>query len=1058
MKKTKLTKVTALFLALLMIAGAMSITVAAEDGTQTSTSSGATSSIEEVRELLNAISYSDYALKYADVSKAEKEIVINAVDYNKEATTADVKVESNYGGAAGEVLYTPDSGSVTWNVDIPSTAKYAVKIECYPTEGKSTSIERIFRINGKIPFSEARNLVIPKIWKNEYPTDENGAPTFKADANGNQIRPTMVQAPEWVTYVFKDSNGFYTDDFEFVFEAGTNTITLESQNEPLAIKSITLYPYDELPAYEEVLADYQAKGYKAPSSAAPIKIEAEVPAATSSNTIYPITDRTSAITSPQDASIQLLNTIGGEKWQTVGQWITYEIKVEESGLYNIVPRFKQSLLDGMFVSRAIKINGEYPFEEAKNLRFEYASSWQTAPLNNGETEFLFYFEAGKTYTIELAVSLGDMAEVIQKVESSLSTINTAYLTILKLTGANPDEYREYGFSRIMPDTIIDLIKESRNLYEVSAYLSEITGTKGSKTATLDKVAFLLDRMGGDEDEIAKNLENLKSYIGSLGTWINDAKTQPLEVDYFLIQPADAEIPAANAGFFKSIGFEIESFIMSFFTDYNSMGSDAELTEGETVEAWLAYGRDQAQVIRNLINNDFTPATGIPVNLKLVASSTLLPSVLSQQGPDTYIGLSEDNVINYAIRSAVLPLEEFATENYTFDNVVRDFNDAAMAVMGIENAEGVYHTYGLPETQTFPMMFYRKDILADLGIEIPKTWDDVLAAIPILQANNMQIGLSNDYKVFLYQKGGTLFADDGMRINLDSNVALESFEMMCNMFTMYSFPYKYDFANRFRTGEMPIGIASYTSTYNQLVVFATELKGLWEFVPLPGIVDEETGEINNVSISTATAIVMMNGCENKDNTWDFMAWHVGADCQSKYSNEMVAIMGESAKHATANRQALAELPWTTTEYKNLIAQFDNLASIPNYPGSYIISRYTNFAFLAAFDDLANPTEEMLSYVTTINKEITRKREEFGLPTLELGQTLADKRLGEATAALEEIQNASFATQIEAAKTAIATETDIEAISAAADALESADAKLFEKVIGYMRDAAAALSTY
>lgn len=1054
MKKTKLTKALALLLALMMIAGSMSIAVSAEGNV---TSSGATSSIDEVRELLNAISYKDYSERYADVLKASKEITIEAADYDKENTTADVKIEieDNYNGDTGLTLYTPDSGTVSWSVDIPARAKYAVKIECYPVEGKATSIERSFRINGKIPFSEARTLVIHKIWKNEYLSGESA---FRTDANGNQIRPTMVQAPSWITYVFHDSNGFYSEDFQFVFEAGTNIISIEAQNEPLAIRSITLYPYDKLPTYEEVLADYQSKGYTAASNVDPVKVEAETPITTSSNTIYPLNDRTSAVTSPQDTSKQLLNIIGGEKWQTVGQWITYEVEVPTSGLYSIVPRFKQSLLDGMFVSRSIKIDGEYPFEEAKNLKFEFASNWQTEPLNNGETNFLFYFEAGRTYTLEFEVTLGDMAEVIQRVEASLSTINNAYLTILKLTGANPDEYREYGFSRVMPDTIIDLIRESRNLYEVSNYLSEITGSKGEKTATLDKVAFLLGRMGGDEDEIAKNLENLKSYIGSLGTWVNDAKTQPLELDYFLVQPADAPIPKANAGFFKSIGFEISSFIMSFFTDYNSMGSEGETSADETVEVWLAYGRDQAQVIRNLINNDFTPTTGIPVNLKLVAASTLLPSVLSQQGPDSYIGLGQDNVINYAIRSAILPIEGFSTKNYAYDDVVKDFNDAAMAVMGIANAEGEYHVYGLPETQTFPMMFYRKDVLADLGIEIPKTWDDVLAAIPILQANNMQIGLSNDYKIFLYQKGGTLFADDGMRINLDSNVALESFEMMCNMFTMYSFPYKYDFANRFRTGEMPIGIAAYTATYNQLIVFATELKGLWEFVPMPGIVDEKTGEINNVSISTSSAIVMMNGCENKENTWDFMAWHVGADCQSKYSNEMVAIMGESAKHATANRQALAELPWTTTEYKNLIAQFENLASIPNYPGNYIIARYTNFAFLSAFDDLANPTEEMLSYVTTINKEITRKREEFGLETLELGQTLASKRLSQAKDELEDIKNTAYASQIEAAMAAIASETDIAAIDAAAAALESADANLFAKAIGYLRDASAALATY
>ena len=301
------------------------------------------------------------------------------------------------------------------------------------------------------------------------------------------------------------------------------------------------------------------------------------------------------------------------------------------------------------------------------------------------------------------------------------------------------------------------------------------------------------------------------------------------------------------------------------------------------------------------------------------------------------------------------------------------------------------------------MFIRTDILADLNIEIPKTWDDILEAVPILQSQNMEIALSSDYKMFLYQMGGTLFADDGMRINLDSNTALESFETMCNMFTMYSFPYKYDFENRFRTGEMPIGIASYIGTYNKLVVYATEIRGMWQFVPLPGMVDAE-GNINNVSVSTVSAIVMITGIENektKTEAWEFMKWHCGAQCQSDYANEMAAILGDSAKHSTANLDALSSLPWTTDEYKNVALQFNNLASIPNYPGSYIIGRYTKFAFLDAYNDKADPTTELLSYITTINKEITKKRNEFGLETLEIGQTKAEKRVSQVEELLEKL---------------------------------------------------------
>ena len=248
-------------------------------------------------------------------------------------------------------------------------------------------------------------------------------------------------------------------------------------------------------------------------------------------------------------------------------------------------------------------------------------------------------------------------------------------------------------------------------------------------------------------------------------------------------------------------------------------------------------------------------------------------------------------------------------------------------------------------------------------------------------------------------GGTLFADNGMRINLDSNVGLEAFDMMCSFYTMYSFPKSYDFANRFRTGEMPIGFAGYNGTYNQLIVFATEIKGLWAFYPMPGM-EQEDGTINNVSVATVTAICMMNGCGSeggeegeldKARAWEFMMWHSGAKCQIDYSNEMVAIIGPSAKHATANLNALSEMPWTSAELEQLLYQFNNLASIPDYPGTYIIGRYTNFAFLAAYNNNADPIQELQSYITTINKEITRKREEFGLETLEIGQTLRTKRL-------------------------------------------------------------------
>jgi hypothetical protein len=242
----------------------------------------------------------------------------------------------------------------------------------------------------------------------------------------------------------------------------------------------------------------------------------------------------------------------------------------------------------------------------------------------------------------------------------------------------------------------------------------------------------------------------------------------------------------------------------------------------------------------------------------------------------------------------------------------------------------------------------------------------------------------------------------MIINLDSQTGLWAFTKMVNMFTKYSFPYSYDAANRFRTGEMPIVLADYTGLYNQLKVFATEIEGLWAMVPVPGT-KQADGSINNLAVSSVNASVMVTGAdENKlEEAWEYIKWFTGDQCQADYANEMVALLGPSAKYNTANIKALSSLPWTTEEYVRIKAQFDNLASIPNYPGTYIIGRYTEFAFLSSYNDKEDPAQALLGHIYTINKEITRKRLEFGLEVLDAGQTLAGKRLNQAIAASEEL---------------------------------------------------------
>ena len=91
---------------------------------------------------------------------------------------------------------------------------------------------------------------------------------------------------------------------------------------------------------------------------------------------------------------------------------------------------------------------------------------------------------------------------------------------------------------------------------------------------------------------------------------------------------------------------------------------------------------------------------------------------------------------------------------------------------------------------------------------------------------------------------------------------------------------------------------------------------------------------------------------------------------------------------ANLEAFEELPWSESEASTLRSCLDHTAAIVPYPGNYYVGRYAGFAFNAAYNDKEDPSDELLSYVDTINKELTRKRKEFDLMVDDEWQAIKD----------------------------------------------------------------------
>ena len=1061
--KNKNKLVTAMILASMLVQPLAGMSVYADEPVTTAETSASEiqddtsytlNSLDDMANLMVSLTYADYLADYANVPDTTKEIDIDVTKYNNDLSEGEIEVNEKDTVVrdgkeivAGTVS-TTDEGKLVYDIDVPETAMYSVTVEYYPIAGNGSTIERILLIDDKIPFNEARYMNFTRVWIDKEESGYSRAErTFKLDINQNEMRPVKEEAPEWRTQTLIDSQAFYDEPFKFYLTEGKHTFAFESASEPLKIASIKLHKAETLPTYEEYLSLH--KDAPKVSEDTVIRINAETPLKTSEQVIYAMNDRTSAITDPQSTSATLLNTIGGnggDKWKITGQWIEWDFEVPETGMYKIVPRFKQTVNAGLFSSRSIKIDGEIPFAEAKACQFKYKSDWQTQALTDGETEFTFYLEKGK-HTLQMEVVLGKMSTILQTINDSTDRLNEYYREILMITGTDPDEYTDYSFSKLIPEVLRGMRNESALLYDMSAQLEETIGEKGENTVILDRVAYLLDLMGNDQDKIAANLSNYKSYIGSLGTWLLTTTSQPLQLDYIQIQSAEkAKLPQAEANAWQSIKHEISSFISSFFVDYNSMGSSTVYDENDpnAIEVWITTGRDQATIMRQMVDDSFAAEYGVSVNLKLIAAGTLLPATLAGNGPD--VSMDADPV-GFGIRNAVMPLNYFEnTDNYMGDNVMgfsevkklfneetfvpltvldpdrREFADGKevpiaedgnaefKVVKGVER-NGVV-TYGLPSTLDFPMLFYRKDIFVELGLEVPQTWDDVEDVIRALSENQLEMGFAQTLtQIRMYQTGDEWFKSCydyenmgdtidqnsraylrtvGIETNLGSNGALDAFQRMTEWFTLYGQPVTFDFSNRFRTGELPIGIVSYTQ-YNQLKVFAPEISGLWEFVQLPGV-EQADGTINHTSPITVGAVMMMKDAADDitadqdytdslraQNSWKYLQWWVSTPTQERFGKEQVAIMGTAAKYNTANVEALKGQSWTAQEKKNLDQQFKSLKGTPMSPGNYIVARYTNFAFYNVVNDGEVASEAMRAYIDDIDNELTRKRSEYGFLT-------------------------------------------------------------------------------
>ena len=346
---------------------------------------------------------------------------------------------------------------------------------------------------------------------------------------------------------------------------------------------------------------------------------------------------------------------------------------------------------------------------------------------------------------------------------------------------------------------------------------------------------------------------------------------------------------------------------------------------------------------------------------------MLLAVSSGDGPDVALGVDSTSVGEFAMRNAVVDLSGFSD----FYEVKSKYSDKLFNPVTYN--DGVY---AIPETVNFKVLIYRKDIMDRLGLKVPNTWQELYKNVmPVLSQNNMQFYYPIDFEPFLYQNNAKYYSENLIESALNTTSAYKAFEEFCNLYITHGVPIQADFFNRFRTGEMPIGVGDF-AMYIKILSAAPELYGRWGIHCLPAHISDDGTVNHSQGKSSAESVMILQNSKKKSAAWKFVKWWVSDTTQTTFGNDIESIVGSSARWNSANANAFYSMSWSTSDIsviREALSQFDEA---PVVLGGYFTARHITNAFNRSVVSHMNIRESLEKSVKDINKELARRRASRG----------------------------------------------------------------------------------
>ena len=915
------------------------------------------------------VSY-DFSVASNDFSMVEQSTTTQKAFGSVVATDGETLTEPEDNHGYGDVAVKLNEGnSVTFSVSLTAADKLAIYVDYFIVHNGLADSEIEIEVNGVV-VSERSSL--KALW-------HNATETFATDSFGNEIVPTQEKRNEWV----RDAALYEYDALTAIapvypFTAGDNTLTFTVITAGEFLLGSVRVQSEKLP---DSYAEYSQKHAGATAGTGNDTVEAEHVYYKNSTSIVPTYSADVNVT-PYETYTSPLNTMAGMSTPT--QTICYEISVATSGIYNIAFNYANDNANRVTFAK-IAIDGVTPFRELLRYPFVNSDGYTVETLYDRETAtpYGIYLTAGK-HLLSIKIDGSMVASYLTDLTKSIDDLNGIYLDLKKIAGTIQDNNREWN-----PDTdypgVVDRLKEiTQQLYDLSDVLKKINGTSDVNyqaiiyfEAAINAIEGLLEKPRYIANNYAQLSEGSGSIVQTLANARSDIESTGLSLDKIVVYPdgGQTEIEHRSGGFAFWEG--VKKFFRSFVTDYSVVSAD-----DETIEVWVARSRQYVDLMQQMLDaSDFTQRTGYKVRFSILADEgKLILSNAANISPNAVMGISNWLPYEMGIRDLTVDLTQYPD----YGKVISRFSSGALISL-IADGRGL----ALPETQDFYVMYYRKDIMSKWGIhDLPETWSDVISILPELQRHgaNFYIPLSSSTSSksimttapFIYQYGGNLFSDDATRTTISEENSLNAIKLMTELYTLYGLPQQIsNFFDNFRNGSLPIGISTF-DTYIRLSMAAPEISGKWGVALSPGVMNEE-GVIERWQTGSATSMTLIKSKDTRkdDAGWELLKWWSSADVQTDFMNRLTMLYGKAYIWNSANLEAFNNsVAFATEDKKVILEQWQWMREIPKVPGWYMLERELSNAWNNIVINGQNTRSVIENAVTTIDKELQRKLEEFG----------------------------------------------------------------------------------